>query len=178
MGKIKSIIEKMQISLANQKKYQDILRKKGVKIGEGCEIFKNAVFGTEPYLITIGNNVRITRNVQFITHDGALWVLRNAGKIDKNADKFGEIVIGDNCNIGWNAVIMPGVTIGENSIIGVGAIVTKDVPANSVAAGVPAKVIEDIDTYCAKVTPHTVITKRLSSEDKKKYLIENLKKKV
>lgn len=108
-------------------------------------------FGSEPYLIELGNNVRITNGVRFVTHDGGLWVLRNLGRIDVSIGKFGKIKVGSNTHIGWNAIIMPGVTIGKNCIIGCGAVVTKDIPDNSVAAGVPAKVIESIEDYYTKV---------------------------
>ncbi len=77
-------------------------------MGRNCVVSNNVYFGTEPYLISIGNQVRLTSNVQFVTHDGGMWVLRNMGLLD-NADKFGTIEIGDNVNIGWNTIIMPNV---------------------------------------------------------------------
>lgn len=55
------------------------------------------------------------------------------------------VVIGDNVFIGMHCLILKGVTIGENSIIGAGSVVTKDIPANCVAAGVPCKVIRYLD---------------------------------
>lgn len=70
------------------------------------------------------NNVRISANVNFITHDGGLWTLRKM-KLLENADFFGKIIVEENVNIGMNAAIMPGVKIRKNSIIGFGAIVTK-----------------------------------------------------
>ena len=128
------------------KKY--ILKKKGVQLGNGIEIGKNVNFGSEPYLIEIENNVRISSNVNFITHDGGLWTLRKMGLLE-NADYFGKIIIKENVNIGMNATIMPGVTIGKNSIVGFGAVVTKDVEPNTVVAGIPAKKIETIQEYYA-----------------------------
>lgn len=59
--------------------------------------------------------------------------------------KTGQIRIGENAWIGANVSILPGVTIGANAIVGTGAVVTKDVPANTVVAGVPAKVLSQID---------------------------------
>lgn len=67
-----------------------------MKIGEGCEIYSTANFSSEPYLITIGNNVRINANVQFITHDGGVWVLRNLKEERKKADIFGAISVANN----------------------------------------------------------------------------------
>lgn len=52
------------------------LRNKGLRIGNGCEIYRSVNFGSEPYLISIGNDVRITSGVKFCTHDGGIWTLR------------------------------------------------------------------------------------------------------
>lgn len=141
-----------------------------MKIGENCIVDKTAEFGTEPYLISMGNNVRITKGVRFITHDGSLWVPRNLGLVDKKADFFGKIVIGNNVNIGWDAIIMPGVQIGDNCIIAAGAIVTKNVPDNSVAVGIPARVLESVQEYAHKKKNSCVLTKNMTSEEKKAYL--------
>lgn len=148
-------------------------RKKGGIIGTGCEIFPNVEFGSEPYLISIGDNVRITNGVRFVTHDGGMWVLRNIGL--KDADCFGRIIIGNNVHIGWNAIIMPNVHIGDNCVIGAGAVVTHDIPDNSVAAGVPARVIESIDEYYDKAKKRCVYTKNYSWDEKRDYLLKNLK---
>lgn len=108
-------------------------------IGENCEIYKSANFGSEPYLISLGNHVRVNSGVTFVTHDGGYWVLRDpcAGFGDKykNADRFGKINVQDNVHIGTNAIIMPGVEIGKNSIIACGAVVTHNVPPNSIWGG-------------------------------------------
>lgn len=141
-----------------------------MKIGENCIVDKTAEFGTEPYLISMGNNVRITKGVRFVTHDGSLWVPRNLGLVDKKADFFGKIVIGNNVNIGWDAIIMPGVQIGDNCIIAAGAIVTKNVPDNSVAVGIPARVLESVQEYAHKKKNSCVLTKNMTSEEKKAYL--------
>lgn len=139
-------------------------------IGSGCSVERDVVFGSEPYLISIGNNVRITFGVKFATHDGGMWTLRKCGLLE-NADVFGKIVVGDNTNIGWNAIILPGVKIGKNCVIGAGAVVTKDVPDNSVVAGCPAKVIETIDEYYEKAKGKCDFTKNMSWIDKKTYLM-------
>ena len=96
-------------------------------------------FGSEPYLISIGKNVLISTNVTFLTHDGGISVLNKLNRKYKDITKFGRIVIEENCFIGHSSIIMPGVTIGKNSIIGAGAIVTKDIEEGSVVVGVPAK---------------------------------------
>ena len=107
-------------------------------------------------------------------HDGGLWVPRYLGLIDKRADKFGKIEIGNNVNIGWNAIIMPGVTIGDNCIIGAGAIVTKNIPENSVAAGIPARVIESIEEYAQKNQKNVLMTKGLTSDEKRLIITESM----
>ena len=168
---IKNLITRIKLHYASNQNRADILRKQGVQIGKGSDISKNVFWGSEPYLIKLGNNVRIARNVTFITHDGGMWVLRNLGKLD-NADKFGPIIIKDNVHIGMNVTIMPGVTIGSNCVIGCGAIVTKDIPDNSIAVGIPARVIESIDEYYEKNKDIVDFTKNLSSSQKKDYLIK------
>lgn len=65
------------------------LSREGGKLGVDCEIYPDVEFGSEPYMITIGNHVRITNGVRFVTHDGGVWVLRNLGL--ENADIFGKL---------------------------------------------------------------------------------------
>jgi acetyltransferase-like isoleucine patch superfamily enzyme len=166
MGVLKSLFEKIQ----RRRNYIDFLRKQGVKIGERCEIYATASFGSEPYLISLGDHVRVNSGVNFVTHDGGVWVLRDLDENLKNADMFGKITVGNNVHIGTNAIIMPGVNIGNNCIIGCGAIVTKSIPDNSIAVGIPARVIESIDEYKQKHINDFDITKALSREDKEKYL--------
>ena len=79
-----------------QKMKKYILKKKGVQMGKGIEIGENVNFGSEPYLIKIEDNVRISSNVNLITHDGGLWTLRKMGLLE-NADYFGKILILQKC---------------------------------------------------------------------------------
>ena len=158
-------------------KYKDSVsywRKQGVTIGEKCEIYGTANFGSEPYLISIGNHVRINAGVNFVTHDGGVWVLREYLN-DEKIDMFGRIQVGDNVHIGTNAIIMPNVKIGSNVIVGCGAIVTKDIPDNSIAVGVPARVIETLDEYVEKHRQDFEYTKLMTSEEKKAYLLNKEK---
>ncbi len=148
-------------------------RRLGVKIGKNFSITGEVSFSSEPYLITLGDDVRLSSNVNFVTHDGGMHVIRQYKDIP--ADSFGKIVVGNNVFIGMNSIIMPGVNIGNNVIIGAGSIVTKDIPDNSVACGVPAKVIESIDDYYKKNKDNIDLTKNYTQEEKKKYLLDKFK---
>ncbi len=72
----------------------------------------HVLFGSEPYLIELGNHVRTSSDVAFITHDGAAWVFREEEKY-KKVIRYGKITVGDNCFLGMRCIILPGVTIGE-----------------------------------------------------------------
>lgn len=144
-------------------------KKIGVKVGKNVQIAKTVCFDSEPYLITIGDNSKITNNVRFVTHDGGVHVLRTLFEM-ADADYFAKISIGNNTFIGNNVTIMPGVSIGNNVVVGYGSIVTKDIPDNEVWAGVPAKRIESIDVYFEKKKPLLVNTKHMKPAQKKKYL--------
>ena len=170
---MKNIFYKINYRICDNEKRAKMLRARGVKIGNNSAIHYSASFGSEPYLIEIGDNVRITADVKLTTHDGGLWVLRNNGKLP-DADRFGKIIIGNNVHIGINSIIMPNVTIGDNVVIGAGAVVTKNIPSNSVAVGVPAKVIETIDDYYKKNKNKVIYTKNMSSENKKKIILDNI----
>ncbi len=171
MSKLSRLIERIKTALASNEEYIALLRKKGVTIGSGCSISKEVVFGTEPYLITLGDNVRVIQNVRFITHDGSLWVPRNMGLVDKKADKYGRITVGNNVNIGMGATILPGVRIGSNCIIGAGSIVTHDVPDGSVVAGVPARVIETVEGYVKKNKEKILLTKGMPEAERKALIL-------
>lgn len=90
--------------------------------------------------VTIGNNVQLAPNVGIYTAGHPLHPeSRNTGY------EYGlPITIGDNVWIGGNAVILPGVSIGNNAVIGAGSVVTRDIPGDTVAAGNPCKVIRKI----------------------------------
>ena len=172
--KIRNFCENFILKHVSNKKRAILYKKwRKINIGNQCEIYKNVSFGSEPYLISIGDNVRITSGVKFCTHDGGMWVIRNLG-INPQADIFGKIVIGNNVHIGWNAIIMPNVHIGNNVVIGVGSIVTHDVPDNSVVAGIPGRVIRDIDSYYKKNVNRILNTKNISKQEKEKIILKFL----
>ena len=119
----------------------------GVNIGEGCRIYTTS-FGSEPFLITIGDRVTVTSGVKILTHDGSTWLIRKDGV---RYQKYLPVVIGDDVFIGVNSIIMPGVVIGSKVIIGAGSVVTKDIPNNSVVVGTPAKVVSTFNEYEERV---------------------------
>lgn len=100
--------------------------------------------------VTIGENVFIGPNVSLLTAIHPLrYQERNSFFNEKtgsvtNLEYTKPITIGDNCWIAANVTICGGVTIGEGCVIGAGSVVTKDIPANSLAAGNPCKVIREI----------------------------------
>jgi hypothetical protein len=125
------------------------LRRAGARVGSRTTLLNRVgEFGSEPWLIEIGSDVAIASGVAFVTHDGASRVFR--GSIPGSSafgNRFGPIRVRDNCVIGMRAILMPGVTIGPDSIVGAGSVVTRDVPPRTVAAGVPARVLCTLDEY-------------------------------
>ena len=146
-----------------------------VKIGKNVSLISPGPnFGSEPYLITIGDNTTVSFDVAFVTHDGGTRVLRNLATHEKEKQTviYGQIKIGKNCFIGCRSTILPGVTIGDNSIIGAGSVVNRDIPANCVAAGVPCKVICTLEEYKEKHKDDFLYMVNLPYEQKKKYLLD------
>lgn len=135
----------------NSPAYIRYLRKKGIRIGEHCIIRAPRtarIDVSRPSLITIGDNVDMNMNFQILTHDWASLVFRT--KYHDFVNSSGHVTIGNNIYFGINVVVLKGVTIGDNCVIGACSLVTKDIPANSVAADVPCRVICSIDEYYRK----------------------------
>lgn len=126
----------------------------------------------------MGNNVKIVNGVRFITHDGGVHVLRNLKKEYRNIDLFGRIVIKDNVFIGLNSIILPGVTIGTNVIIGAGSVVTRSIPDNTIVAGNPARIVGNIKQFESKRKEFFFNTKYMSYEDKKRIVKQETKKMI
>jgi len=107
----------------------------GIKIGKNTRIsLKANIDKTWPNTITIGSNTYISSGCNIIGHDFL------NGKRKK-------VSIGDNSFIGVNAIILPGVSIGNNCIIAAGTVVTNDIDNGLMVAGVPAKVVRKVTTY-------------------------------
>lgn len=135
----------------------------------GIHIYGKVKWGTEPWIITLGENVHITDGVKFVTHDGGTLLYR---KQIPDLEITKPIVIGDNVYIGNEVIILPGISIGNNVVIGAGAVVSKNVPDNSVVAGVPAKVIKTADEYFEKLQKESLHLGHLKGQEKDKALME------
>ena len=144
-------------------------------LGKNVQIIGGANFGSEPYLITIGDNTTVSFDCTFVTHDASTRVIRNLPGQNKETVIYGPIKIGKNCFIGCRTVILPGVTIGDNCIIGAGSIVNKDIPSNTVAAGVPCKKICTLEAYINKHKNDFMYIVSKPFEEKKKILLDKFK---
>lgn len=128
--------------------------RQGLQIAGDCRLIGKVDFGSEPYLISIGKHVTLGDWVTFINHDGGTWVFRDQPKY-REVIKYGRIVIHDNCFIGFGATIMPGVSIGPNAVVAAQSVVTSDVPADTVAGGVPARILMTMAEYTEKSLSQT-----------------------
>jgi len=137
----------------------------GVRMGKNVNFYgmPPGMFGTEPWLITLGDNVYITAGCQFITHDGGTLILR---KETPDLELTAPITVGNDVYIGIRTVILPGVSIGNRCIIGAGSVVARSIPDNSVAAGVPARVIKSTDEYLRSAQARSLHLGHLSAKEK------------
>lgn len=117
----------------------------------GCDLGKNVHIGHmvrmdfgNPKLIHIANDVVLSNGVTILCHKRDVSGYHKGDSALKLPFVYEDVYIGSGCQIGLNVTIMPGVHIGEGSIIGTNALVTKSIPAWSIAVGSPAKVVKEI----------------------------------
>lgn len=123
------------------KKYLNTLIRRGLQLGNDTHIMDGVFLDpSHCFLISIGNHCTLAPNVRIMAHDASM-------KDRLGVTKVARVIIGDHCFIGDSAILLPGVAIGSNVIIGAGSVVTRDVPADSVAAGNPARVIASFDEF-------------------------------
>jgi acetyltransferase-like isoleucine patch superfamily enzyme len=149
----------------------NFFRNNGVNIGKGCNIYSN-ILTTESYLITIKDNVTISNDVQFITHDNSICKVN-----PEYTDLFGEITIGESCFIGARVIILPGVTLAKNIIVGSGSVVTKSFhEPGIIIAGNPARRISNIKQFCENSNNYGFNISGLLKLEKKELLLNNKSK--
>jgi acetyltransferase-like isoleucine patch superfamily enzyme len=129
--------------------YIDFLRKKGATIGEGTMFFGSVEIDmTRPFLIEIGKNCVLTDGVRVLTHGFDWQVLKSL--YHEMLSSSGKVVIEDNVFLGRDCIVLKGVRIGKNTIIGAASVVTHDIPSDSVAVGNPCRVKMSISDYYKK----------------------------
>lgn len=146
-------------------------RSRGVRIGQGCDLIGTTLttFGSEPYLVSLGDGVTVSHAVDFITHDGALRVIRDS---HPDAYFYAPITVGDGVFIGAHAVLLPGVTVGAGAVIGAGSLVTRDIAPGTVVGGVPAQQIKTVEEYGLARRADWIDTSGLSPVQKERLLRE------
>jgi maltose O-acetyltransferase len=119
-------------------------RSRGAVIGENVHIGPDCRLDpSTAYLVTIGDDVVFAPAVQLLAHDASLW--RRIGYT-----KLKHTRVGSHVFVGANTLILPGVTIGDDVVIGAGSVVTRDIPSNSLAYGNPATVRMNLTEYEAR----------------------------
>lgn len=136
-------------------------RRCGMTIGNDTHIYSN-ICTPESYLIEIGDNVTISNDVKFITHDSCVGKTSNG----KYTDLFGKIKIGNNCFVGSGAVLMYGVTLCDNVIVAAGSVVTNTFEKESIIiGGNPAKIISSWDSFNKKAEEYAYDMTGLSMKE-------------
>lgn len=164
-------ILKRILLLLNREVPTEALIKRGMKVGkdfnrqQGCFLDPSHCF-----LITIGDDVTMSIRVTVMAHDAST-------KKTLGYTKIGQVHIGDHVFIGANTTILPGVTIGDYAVIGAGSIVTHDVPARTVVAGVPTKEICSVDEYVARFQSQMNEANTFGDEYRMGYGLDESKKK-
>lgn len=167
MKKIKKIIYELERELIKKlayintnlymKYYTKYLKKIGITIEGKPKFINHDVYfdGNDYSKIKIGNNITISREVMFLTHDYSITTaLASKGKfINRNEGELyfsKNIEIGENCFIGARVSILPGTKIGNNVIVGSCTVVKGNIPDNSIIVGNPCKVIQKTDEWLEK----------------------------
>jgi acetyltransferase-like isoleucine patch superfamily enzyme len=136
---------------ASPKLYVQYLKKQGIEIGEGSTIYDpiNTVIDIQnPELLKIGRKVKITSGVKILTHDFSWSVISTI--YGECLGGVAPVIIGNNCFIGVNTVILKGSIIGDNVIIGAGSVVSGKIDSNSIYVGNPARKIMTLNNFRKK----------------------------
>ena len=148
MMMIYKILNKLHTSSQDfhQKIYTKICVSNGLKLGKNVVIRNSVSFGSEPFLVEIGDETRIGEGATFVTHSGFTVNLRKLERYE-TVRNFGHIKIGKNCAIGNGSVILQNVEIGDNCVLGANSVLSDSMPNNTVYGGNPAKYICEIEDY-------------------------------
>ena len=164
MNIIFRIIRRIRVFFISNEQYARYI---GVKCGGGNFIANKSHWPSEPYLVTVGSHCALTDGVKIFTHGGA-----RVGRVKyPKFDVFGKVVIGDYVYIGTNSLIMPGVSIGDGSLVAAGSVVTKSVPPGVVVGGNPAKILCTVDEYIERNKHFDLESKGFDYEQKRTLLL-------
>jgi maltose O-acetyltransferase len=144
MNIVNEFLHKVSIRIKhiNYQRKLNICIANGLKLGKNVTIMPGAFIDPRySYLISIGDNCSLSNGVVIVAHDAATF------KFTNGYTRLGKVDIKENCYIGTNAIILPGVTIGPNVLIAAGSVVNKNIPPNSCVAGVPARVYSKFDEF-------------------------------
>jgi len=141
------MVDSVRVRFMDPGARREFFRAQGATIGDRTRILITSL-GSEPFLVEIGEDTLVSFDVLFLTHDGGHWV---AEKEFPTANRFGRVKVGSRCFIGARAILLPGVTVGDDCVVGAGSVITRDIPDGSVAAGVPARVLGSTEEYKARV---------------------------
>jgi maltose O-acetyltransferase len=144
----------------------------GLTLGSNVTIMPGAFIDPRySFLISIGDNCSISNGVTIVAHDASTY------KFTNGFTRLGKVEIKENCYIGTNVIILPGVTIGPNVLIAAGSVVNKSIPPNSCVAGVPARFYSKFDEF---IKHHEEIINSTSTFDYNDFNspTDNFKKKI
>ncbi len=121
-----------------------LLKQRGLRIGDNCSLQPQCIIDpSHCWLVEIGDNVTIAPRAYILAHDAST-------KHQFGYTRIGLVTIGDNVFIGAGAIIMPGISVGKNSVIGAYSVVSNDIPSGVVAVGNPARPVCSIEEYAQK----------------------------
>jgi len=129
-----------------------VLRRLGVFHGQGrgC-YFSITNFGNEPWLLSFGDNVYVAADVRFVTHDVSALMMSARTQDRRRFDRMGEIRVGDNVFVGLGSIILPGVSIADDVVVGAGAVVARSIDEPGVWVGNPPRKTMTIEEYEEKL---------------------------
>ena len=146
-------------------------------IGENCHI-QSRILPLHSELVYLHDNVRIATDVRFVLHDGIHNMLNRKYHTKDFIEKIGSIEIMDNVFVGSGTRILYNTRIGNNVIIGSDSLVNKDIPDNSVYAGVPARFICTFDEYVEKARQYSDMVREMYGIDKMPPMNKELASKI